>query len=368
MKTTILAVLLFVVGLVLIIKGGDFFVDGSSWIAEKSGIPKFIIGATIVSIGTTMPEMITSIVGTAEGQIGLAIGNAIGSVTANTAMILAISIIAIPAVIKRKDYWFKSILLMGITLLLFLFLLNQKMGIIEGIVCLLMIVVFIAENIHASKVQSQVETLVKPTNDEKMVEESKEENSSRVENFYEQKTELDLTSNIENVEEDSKERNPKLETFWQIFKFIFGAAAIYFGSVFLVDSGTTLATKIGISEAVIGLTLVAIGTSLPELVTTITAIIKKQSSLSLGNIVGANIIDMAVILPVCSFIAGGTLIPDTTQTSYLDLPVCLIVMMIAFIPSLIRGKFSRWQGILMLTIYIAYLVILFTNAIPFQVN
>ena len=162
MKTTILAVLLFVVGLVLIIKGGDFFVDGSSWIAEKSGIPKFIIGATIVSIGTTMPEMITSIVGTAEGQIGLAIGNAIGSVTANTAMILAISIIAIPAVIKRKDYWFKSILLMGITLLLFLFLLNQKMGIIEGIVCLLMIVVFIAENIHASKVQSQVETLVKP--------------------------------------------------------------------------------------------------------------------------------------------------------------------------------------------------------------
>ncbi len=361
--SSFLAVLLFIVGLILIIKGGDCFVDGASWIAEKSGVPKFIIGATIVSIGTTIPELITSIVGTAEGQIGMAIGNAIGSVTANTSLILAISIIAIPAVIKRKDYLFKCILLMAITLFLFLVLLNQKLGIFEAIICLCMVIIFIVENIHCAKLQAQIEEQTIAVNNINNVN-----NINDVNNINNETIETNLSSNNENVELDSQNKNNKKEIFFQIFKFVFGAAAIYFGSVFLVDSGTTIATKMGISDAVIGLTLVAIGTSLPELVTTITAIIKKQSSLSLGNIIGANIIDMAVILPICSFVAGGTLIPNTTQTSYFDLPICLFVMAIAFIPALIRGKFSRYQGILMLIIYITYLVLLFTNVIPFAVN
>ena len=155
-----------------------------------------------------------------------------------------------------------------------------------------------------------------------------------------------------------------MEVVLNIVKFILGGLGIYFGAKLLVDKGTELATIMHISEDVIGLTLVAVGTSLPELVTTITAIVKKQSSLSVGNIVGANIIDMSLILPICAFVSGGTLVLDSMQTVYLDIPVSLGLMMLAFIPTLFTKKFARWQGALMLAIYIAYLVVICSGFLP----
>ena len=133
------------------------------------------------------------------------------------------------------------------------------------------------------------------------------------------------------------------------------------GADLLVDDGTIIARQLGVSEAIIGVTIIAVGTSLPELVTTITAIVKKQSDLSIGNIIGANIIDLTMILPICAFLSGGVL-PVGKQSAFLDMPDCLLVICIAIIPTLIFKKLSRWQGALMVCIYIGYIAVLVTNS------
>lgn len=350
-----LVILLFLLGLVLIIKGGDIFVDSAGWMAEKSGIPKFIIGATIVSFVTTLPELVASIIGTVEGSLGLAVGNAIGSVTANTGLIMSVSIIFMPAVIKRSHYAFKTILLMLITLILGLCLLNGKLSLWQSIIIVLFCVVFMVENVLSAKAMTEKPVLQEESETKEEVKEEEETKSNP--GF------IDAIKYIFSFGGKDEFSNTTTIIF-NIVKFILGGVGIYFGAKLLVDKGVALATIMHISEDVIGLTLVAIGTSLPELVTTITAIVKKQSSLSVGNVVGANIIDMSLILPICGFVSGGTLILDSMQTAYLDIPVSLSLMMIAFIPTLISRKFQRWQGILMLAIYIAYLVVICMGVLP----
>lgn len=222
---------LFIVGLALIVKGGDFFVDAAGWIAEVSGIPRFIVGATIVSFATTLPELIVSCIGAARGTNALAIGNAVGSVTANTGLIMAISIICIPAVIKRSQYALKSILLLAATTILYLASFGKGFSLWGSILLLLIFAVAMIDNVRGAKKESV-----------------------------------------------ACEKMPlvKKEIPINVAKFILGAAGIVFGAEFLVDSATELAVVSGVSQAVISATIVAIGTSLPELVTTVTAIVKKQ--------------------------------------------------------------------------------------------
>ena len=141
-----------------------------------------------------------------------------------------------------------------------------------------------------------------------------------------------------------------------VVKFILGAAGIVFGADLLVDNASALASLCGVSDRVISVTIVAIGTSLPELVTTLTAIVKKQASLSAGNIIGANIIDLTLILPVCAVISGGTL-PVVGTVGVLDMPACLLIGAVACIPTLITKKFARWQGVLLLGLYAVYMVL-----------
>lgn len=355
----VIIVLLFLLGLLLIIKGGDVFVDSASWIAEKSGIPKFIVGATIVSFITTLPELVASVIGTIEGSLGLAVGNAIGSVTANTGLIMAISIIFMPAIVDRKQYAFKSILLMTLTLLLGIFVLNGKLALWQSIIIILFSIVFLIENVLSAKAMSQKPVLQEEAdaqNNEEQIEQEEEKIEEKG-NFFDA---LKYTFSF-NTE---KTFSNKVTLLLNILKFIIGGAGIYIGAKLLVDKGTELATLLHISEDVIGLTMIAIGTSLPELVTTLSAIAKKQSSLSIGNIVGANIIDMSIILPICGFVSGGTLVLDSMQTAYLDVPVSLGLMMIALIPMLFTKKLSRWQGILMLALYVCYLVVICLGILP----
>jgi len=161
----------------------------------------------------------------------------------------------------------------------------------------------------------------------------------------------------QNVTDERTKVKNKKEVVINIAKFIGGSAGIVIGADLLVDNGSALATIMHIPESIIGVTIIAIGTSLPELVTTITAITKKQSSLSIGNIIGANIIDTTLILPICSFITGGSL-PVAQQSIGLDIPACLLIVAVGVIPTLILSKFSRWQGVLMAVLYIAYMIIL----------
>ncbi len=315
--TVFVTVLLFVLGIALIVKGGDLFVDAASWFAEISGIPKFIIGATIVSLATTMPELLVSVFAAANGNIGISVGNAVGSVTSNLGLIMGISIVCIPAEIRLRQIAPKALMMLAAgTTIVVAGLLWKGVGITTSAILMVILALFVYENIVSAKRDS----------DQPLIE---------------------LTSGTEIKRTDIAKR---------IFMFVFGAAGIIFGAQLLVDKGSLLAEIFGVPERIIGVTMIAIGTSLPELVTTVAAISKRQSALSIGNIIGANVIDLTLILPMSALVSGRTL-PINSTSAYFDMPVCLLIAAVAVIPTLIRKKFSRIQGILMLIIYAAFVVV-----------
>ena len=308
-------ILLFVVGLVRIIKGGDWFVDSAVFIANLTGIPKFIIGATIVSVATTLPELTVSVTGVINGELDLAVGNAVGSVTANIGLIMGISLVCMPAVIKRSQFWIKGTLMSAAALLLWVLCKDGTLHMLPSFALFVLVAVYVWDNIRDAK------------ND---------------------------------VGSDEREVVDKKDLPKQIVMFIIGIAAIVVGSKLLIEYGSEIALLLGVPSAIIGVTMVAIGTSLPELITTLTAIRKKESSMSIGNIVGAHIIDLAMILPICSVVSDGKL--TIAEQSYaLDMPMCFAMTLIAVLPPLIKGKLYRWQGILMLALYAVYVVILVTQ-------
>lgn len=343
---TVLMYVLFVVGLILIIKGGDWFVDSASWIAEVLGVPKFVIGATIVSIATTLPEMIVSIQATAKGNVDMAAGNAIGSVTANTAMIMGLFIVCMPFAIKRKEFTPKALLMFAAsaTLVLGCIFTAKEVKTFEGetneyyslsmIGLVILIAIFIAffiENFMSMK-KSSVQIEPSPEN-----------------------------IGIQQEDEIVLSRDTVTKKDWakNIAFFALGAVGIVIGADLLVDKGTLIAQSLGVSQRIISVIAIAIGTSLPELVTTITALRKKVGALSVGNILGANIIDLTLILPICSFVSMGKgtgALAVSASSVTIDMIVCLAAIAVVIFPTIITKKFHRWQGIVTLIGYLAYAV------------
>lgn len=309
------AAVLFVVGLVLTIKGGDWFVDSASWFAEATGIPKFVVGATIVSFATTLPELLVSVRAAMNGSAQLAIGNAVGSVTANTTLIMGVSLVAMAGVINRKSFSLKGSLLLAAIIGLTVLSLNNSLPTWSAYVLWAIFLVFMISNLIEGK---------------------------------------------KGAEGDEIDAHEKKEIPSKVLFFIIGTASIVFGAEFLVSSGKTIATEIGISETIIGFTVIALGTSLPELVTTLTAIRKKESSLSVGNIIGANIIDTTLILPLCAVINGKAL-PVERVNLVFDFPVCIAACAVAIVPTIIQGRFKKWQGVALLSIYGIYMLMLVLN-------
>ena len=318
--SAIAIILLFLLGLVLIIKGGDFFVDAASWIAEVSGIPKFLIGATIVSLATTLPELLVSLMASASGSIGIAVGNAVGSVTANIGLIMGISVVCLATAINRREQAFKFIMMAAAIALLFAFSAGGSLSIAGSVVLLVMFLTYMAESVMGARKAMRADA------------------------------------------DGDKPAKDKRTVIINLAKFVFGVAGIVIGARLLVDYGTALARLLGVPEAIIGATLVAVGTSLPELVTTITAIAKKQASLSIGNIIGANIIDLTLILPLCSVVSGKPL-PILSQNIMLDMPFCLGLSLIAVVPTLITSRFHKLQGAAMLAVYAVYLVLVCSGVV-----
>ena len=346
-SSTWLTAVFFVIGLVLIIKGGDWFVDSASWIAEVLGVPKFVIGATIVSIATTLPEMIVSIAATLRGNVDMAAGNAIGSVTANTAMILGVFIVCMPFAVSRKEFAPKSLLMFGASVFLVLGCIftakntltfegeqqeYYSLSVYGTAALIIVFIVFFIENFISMK------------NKDKQIEPSP-------------------TSVAIQFEDDivpTKETATGKDWFKNIAMFIVGAAGTVIGAEILVNAGTSLAEDIHVPQRIISVFAVAIGTSLPELVTTITALRKKEGALSVGNILGANIIDLTLILPICSFISmggGNGALAVSVSSVTIDMVVCLCAIAIAIFPTIVSKKFKRWQGITMLAGYIGYVVV-----------
>ena len=339
-----LACVLLAVGIVLIVKGGDYFVDAASWIAEISGLSPLLIGATVVSVATTLPELIVSIIATARGSVEIAVGNAVGSVVANLGLIMAISLLFMPGKVDRKQYAFKSIVLLVAALNLYLVGLfggmkdgNHIMNVGLGVVILEIFILFFAENVI-----SAVKMMKNPA-----VNELPKDGTGAT---------VPMGETEKVVEEQEPPKKDKKTVIINILKFLGGAGGIIGGAELLVSNGQKLALAAGVPEGIIAITLVAIGTSLPELVTTITAIVKKKSSISVGNILGANVIDMTLILPVCAMVSGGTLV-FPRQAILFDLPFCLGLSVIAVVPMLITKKFHRWQGVALFAIYAAYIAL-----------
>ena len=309
-------IVLFAVGLVLTIKGGDYFVDAASWLAEVTGIPKIVVGATIVSLATTLPELLVSVMAVSRGSVDMGVGNAVGSVTCNLGLILGISLVWLPGKVQRKELIFKGLLMMGAGLVLWLMCWNGRLLPWQGVLLMAILAVFVLHNVrHATS-------------------------GSRA-----------IRQGREHL------RATRMQILVNASKFFLGAAGILLGARLLVDNGSAIARALGVPESIIGLTLVALGTSLPELVTTIAALVKKQSDMSVGNILGANIIDLTLILGVCAFVAPEGL-PIAQQTLRLDLPVCLVLMAIAVLPAFRGNHFRRWQGLSLLAGYGTYLVLL----------
>ncbi len=311
-------VLLFIVGLILLIKGGDWFVDGATGLAHRFRIPEILIGATVVSIGTTLPEVMVSAGAAFSGHSEIAYGNAIGSIICNTSLIAAITIAIKPAKIERKPLVLPVIFFFVAAV--FYALVAYVSGTFSRLVGAILVVLF-AVYMTLSTIQA--------------------------------KKSISGTT--------SKEENDKSADKGSLYKdlalLVIGAAVIAVGADLLVDNGTIIAKELGVPETVIALTFVALGTSLPELVTAITSLVKGHGALSLGNIIGANLFNLVLVSGVATVIRPFD-VPNMTSL-VVDIPVMFAVMMLMVIPSLIRGKLSRVQGILLLAIYTVFCIFQF---------
>lgn len=312
------AVLLFAVGLVLLIKGGDWFVDGATGIARRFNLPDIIVGATVVSIGTTLPEVMVSVTGAMQGQGAMAYGNAIGSIICNTSLIAAISVACNPGPVNVKTmkmpvifFFFSAAVYCMAAYILGEF--PQWLG----FVLLAIFVVYMLITVRQG------------------------------------------LKNPSEAHEDDEEGSKPKQLWQELLLLVGGAAVIAVGADLLVDNGTFIAQELGVPETVIALTFVALGTSLPELVTTITSLRKGHASLGIGNVIGANIFNLVLVSGASVALAPfevpvGKLLMGQNASLVLDIPVMLGVMLLLTVPALTTKRLHRWQGIALLCVYAAF--------------
>ena len=315
------SVLLFAVGLVLLIKGGDWFVDGATGLARRFHLPDIIVGATVVSIGTTLPEVMVSVTGALQGQGAMAYGNAIGSIICNTSLIAAISVAANPGPVNTRTmkmpviFFFFSAAIYCVAA----YILGEFPRWL-GFVLLAIFVVYMFLTVRQG-----------------------------------------LKNPDEAHEEEGEEGAKPRSLLQELGLLVIGAALIAVGADLLVEHGTIIAQELGVPETVIALTFVALGTSLPELVTTITSLRKGHASLGIGNVIGANIFNLVLVSGASVALAPfkvpeGNMIAGINSSLVLDIPVMLAVMLLLTVPALTRKKLSRWQGIVLLCVYAAFCV------------
>ena len=382
-------IFLFIIGLVMLIKGGDWFVDSASGIARRFKLPELLIGATVVSIGTTLPEVMVSAQGAASGVGAMAYGNAIGSIICNTSLIAALTIAIKPAKIERKPMILPVCFFFGAAA--FYSIIAYATGTfsrVTGIVLLVVFVVYMVITVVSMKKTSPNEI----------------ESSAHVEKKAEETTDDEPTFSVKELVIEAlvsavggafmiykggviryfgiamlvvfviyavasmicRFAHKYLPAILKNILFILiGSAVIAGGANLLVDSGTYIATELGVPATVISLTFVALGTSLPELVTAITSLIKGHGALSLGNIIGANLFNLVLVSGVSTVIAPFDVPSESTlfginSSFVLDIPLMFAVMGLMVIPALIKGKLSRWQGIVLLGLYVGFCILQFT--------
>ena len=319
-------VLLFLLGFALLIKGGDWFVDGSVGIAHRFHLPELLIGATVVSIGTTLPEVMVSSQAAIEGNAGISYGNAIGSVICNTSLIAALTVAIRPGKVDPKSFRLPTAFFFLAALSYAL--IAWTLGRFERWMGAAYLLVFVSYMILTT---------------------------------VQMKKHPELAGEAEEAEEGTP------QPLWkELLLLVVGAAAIALGARFLVDNGTLIAAALGVPDSVIGLTMVALGTSLPELITAITSLVKGHGALSLGNVIGANLFNIVLVSGMAITISPFAVPAEKTIAGFnssliVDLPVMLAVMAILCLPPLRSGKIRRWQGVVLLCAYTAFTVYQFVS-------
>lgn len=322
MENLWLALLFFAVGVLLLIKGGDWFVDSAVNLAKRFRVPEIIIGATVVSIGTTLPEVMVSATAAVGGNGAIAYGNAIGSIICNTALIAAITVAVRPGPVDRKAismpvlFYFISAAIYMVAAYLF-----GRFDRWLGIVMLAVFGIYMFLTIRSGFKNPVAQ---------------------------------------ENHEEEEAVESSLLK---DILILVGSALLIAVGAEFLEGSAVSLAENhLGIPTEVVGVTVVALCTSLPELVTAITSLIKGHGSLSLGNIIGANIFNLVLVSGASVTIApfavpAGSQLMGISASKLVEIPLMVGVMALLTLPTLFRKKLARWQGITLLGIYAAFVVL-----------
>ena len=312
--------ILYIVGaLVVLYFGAEWLVKGASSVAERLGVSPLVVGLTVVAFGTSTPELIVSTQAALDGLGGISIGNVIGSNISNIGLILGISALIYPLKAQMQLIRFDAPVMILAALLFLVLFLDQRIGRIEGVVFVAGIVAYTVFNVIKSRKEHQKKVL-----------------------------------------KEFDEAMPKISRHWAIdvLFIVAGFAALIIGSEFLVDNAVGLARQLGLSEAVIGLTIVAIGTSMPELATSVVAAIKKQPDIAIGNVIGSNIFNILGILGITALIKPISP-PDINLTDSL----VMIVMSLLLLP-FIRSGFTlrRWEGALLLVLYIGYVAYLLTGS------
>jgi cation:H+ antiporter len=313
---------LFAIGLVLLIKGGDWFVDAATGIAKRFRVPEIIIGATVVSIGTTLPEVMVSATAAMNQNGAIAYGNAIGSIICNTALIAALTIAIRPAPVNRKAivmpviFFFISAAIYLVAAYIF-----GRFDRWLGIVMLCVFAVYMFMTIRAG-----------------------------------------FKNPVAADEHAEEEDAPKGSLLKDVLVLAVSAGLIAVGADMLEGSSVCLATMAGIPTEVVGVTIVALCTSLPELVTAITALAKGHGALSLGNIIGANIFNLVLVSGVAVTLSpfpvpeGSTIFGQNTSL-VMEIPVMVGVMALMTLPAIFAKKLFRWQGAALLVIYVTFVVL-----------
>ena len=371
----LISVVLFAVGLVLLIKGGDWFVDGATGIAKRFNLPDIVVGATVVSIGTTLPEVMVSTTGALQGSGAMAYGNAIGSIICNTALIAAISITCNPGPVNVKSM--KTPVIFFFCSAALYCLASYVLGEFPRWMGFVMLGIFVVYTVLT------VRNGLK--NPDSAAEEEEEEDAGDAKGLWKEVGLLAVCAAVIAVLSSvvtgllmfaafavytfikyrgMKKTEGEGKQLWEeLLMLVVGAAVIAVGADFLVEHGQVIALGLGVPETVVALLFVALGTSLPELVTTITSLKKGGASLGVGNGIGANVFNLVLVSGVAVSLAPfevpcENFLLDTglNMSLVFEIPVMLGVMCLMTIPALLRKKLSRWQGIALLGIYAAFVV------------
>lgn len=313
----ILNIIFIIIGFILLMKGADYLIKGSSSISKKFGVPSIIIGLTIVAFGTSLPELIVNIFSAFRGNTDLAVGNIVGSNIVNILIILGVSAVIMNLKVLENTTW-KEIpfAFLAVLVLLFMsldiFFNNATENIIsrgDGIIFISFFIIFLYY----------------------------------IFNFY-------INNKKKSVEDETK----IYSNFMSSFFIIIGLLALYFGGKVLVENAVSLAKLAGLSEALIGLTIIAIGTSLPELFTSIIAVKKGQNDIAIGNVIGSNIFNIFWILGITSIIKPLPISNNLFFDIYFSIIVTFLLFIFIFIGK--KHQIERWQGFLFIVLYIAYVI------------